>query len=186
MSIKDGEIEHELSRPLDYKFMGNSEVANHVVLKEPTMDHVKFYSKLKQMVVKAQLELAKNSGELKKMSDGIGEVVKPLDETAKTIEEEFEDTAAGLKFSLETSDKVDLSVFMETFKGMVLAPGAKKTICSVEGKVVMTDALWNKLKPDDAIEIAVRWCAFFAMPSDGGEKTTLEPESGSHTEPTEA
>lgn len=185
MSIKDGTYKFKLSKELEYKFKGSTRKTDFVVLKEPVMGHIKFYSKLKQMVTRVQMELAEQYSKLNKMREDIGDVVKPMNDTADRIEDEADDTFQALSLGMQSSEKVDLSVFIEIFRKMILSP-AKKSICLVNGDVVMTDALWDKLEPDCALDMAVRWCAFFAMPSEGGRKTSYDQPSESHTEPVEA
>lgn len=185
MGIHDGSFEYDLKRPLNYKFEGQTETANTITLKEPGMEHIKFYSRLKQMITRSQMELAKHANEIQKMQDSIGTVVKPITEEAKQLEDDFEDVYHGFTLALEAAETVDMGVFMSTFAKMVCAPGARKAICMVDGKVVMTSALWGNLYPDDALEMAVRWCAFFGTPSREGMKTTSVPQSESPTEPTE-
>ena len=75
--------------------------------------------------------------------------------------------------------------FIGTFEKMILKP-ARKPIAKVNGEVVMTSTLWNNLNPEDAYNMALRWCAFFAMPSQEGTKITSEQPQESPTERMEA
>jgi len=184
MGIKSGDFEYDLKRPLDYKFEGNTETSNMVLLKEPGMEHIKFYLRLKQMITRSQMELATQAGELVKMQEAIGEVVKPISEDVDKIEDDAQEVYDVFLLGLEASEKVDMGTFIGTFEKMVTAR-AKKTICMVDNKVAMTGALWGNLHPDDALEMAVRWCAFFGTPSQEGQRTTSDQQSESHTEPTE-
>ena len=88
MSIKDGTCEFQLTRGVNYKSQGSTELAETVTLKEPGMDHIKFYMKLKQMIMRSQMELAKQASEINKLKNTIGEEVKSLNQEADSIESE--------------------------------------------------------------------------------------------------
>jgi len=181
MSIKDGEFEFKLTRPLGYKFDGQSHEASHIVLREPSMEHVKFYLRLKQMLQRAQLELAQKAG---KVQENIGEIVRPITEQAQQIEDDADQILELFKVSLETSDSVDIGQFIGTFESMACAR-AKRSVCMIDGRLAMNDALWQGLKPEDAYCMALRWCSFFGMPSKEGSKTTSGQQSESPTGPME-
>lgn len=184
MSIQDGTYEFSLTRGVNYKSQGSTVTAESVTLKEPGMDHIKFYLKLKQMITRSQMELAKQAGEINKMKDSIGEIVKPLDQDTERIESETEDMHEAISLALQASETVDIGKFIETFEKMACLKG-RSSVCMVDGKQSMTAAIWANLKPDDAFNMAVRWCSFFGMPSEGGEKTLSDRPSESHTERTE-
>lgn len=177
MGIEDGTTEYQLSRPLEYRVDGGAAFAEVVLLREPGMDHVKHYLKLKQMLMRAQMELAKQAGEINKLRDSIGEEIKPLIDDAERIEAEANDMSEAISLALQAAQNVDIGVFIETFEAMATLP-ARKPIALVDGRQAMTQALWASLKPDDAFGMAVRWCSFFAMPSEGGDKTISGPQSG--------
>lgn len=181
MSVQDGTCKFDLTRVVKYHSHGQPQEADYVILKEPCMDHVSFYLKLKQMITRSQMELAKQAGEINKLRDSIGDVVKTLDEDADRIESETDMLHDGIVLALESSETVDISKFMETFAKMACLK-ARKSICMVGGELAMTSAIWSNLKPDDAFNIAVRWCSFFAMPSEGGVKISSDQPSESHME----
>jgi len=182
MGIKGGTVEFPLTRGLDYKRNGRTETASHVVLQEPGMDHVKFYLRLKSMLTRSQIEFAKHAGEIQ---ESIGEVVKPLAEEVDRLESETDATHEMVSIALQASDTVDIGQFIGTFEKMVCVRSGK-AIVMVDDKQVMTRVMWNNLKPDDAFNMSVRWCTFFGMPSQGGEKNILDQPLESHTLPTEA
>lgn len=178
MGIEDGTTEFYLSRPIEYKSGGGSEHTSLIVLKEPCMDHVKHYLKLKSLIMRAQMELAKQAGEINKLRDSIGDVVKPITEEAEALEAQTDEMDEAISLSLQAADNVDIGEFIKTFEAMACLKG-RKSICMIDGKQAMTTALWANLKPDDAFKMAVRWCAFFGMPSVGGAKTTSGQQSES-------
>lgn len=185
MGIQEGTHEFTLSQGVKYKFQGSTVTAESITLKEPGMDHIKFYLKLKQMITRSQMELAKQAGEINKMRDSIGEIVKPLDEDIERMENETDDIHEAISLALQASETVDIGKFIETFEKMACMKG-RTSICMVDDQQSMTAAIWSNLKPDDAFNMAVRWCSFFGMPSDGGEKTMSDRPSELPTERMEA
>lgn len=182
MSIKEGETTFELSRPINYSRGGNSQVhATTVTLREPGMDHVKYYLKLRQMLTRVQMEFAKQAESLK----AIGEQQKALHENAEEIETEGDDMDEVFAMLLMASSTVNVADFVDIFRQMVVK-SARKAVCLFDDIQPMTDALWDKLTPDDAFNMAIRWCVFFAIPSVADEKTTSVQPSGSPTELREA
>jgi hypothetical protein len=182
MSIQDGSFDFQLTKPL--KYSGTQE-ATFVKLQEPGMEHIKHYSKLKQMMTRAQMELARKASDLQDIQSNVGEIVESFDKQAEQIESEFDQNYQGIKLMIESAESVDFSEFVGTFEKMVCVSTPRKAICLVDGKITMNDVLWKNLRPDDAIEMALRWCAFFGMPSQEGEKTSSEPPSTSAPQPME-
>jgi len=186
MGIIEGTVEFPLSRGLDYKMNGGGVTAHCVVLQEPGMEHIKFYLRLKQMITRSQMELAKQAGEINKIQESIGDVVKPITEEVESLESGIEETHELFSLSLQASESVDIGQFIGTFEKMVCVRGAKKSVVMIDGKQAMTAALWGNLKPEDAFNMAVRWCAFFGTPSQEGRKTTSDRPLESPTELMEA
>lgn len=183
MSIENGETTFNLSRPLKYSRGGNSQVeTTTVILLEPGMEHAKYYLRLKQMLIRCQMEFAKQAGELK----AIGEQQKALHQDTARIENENDDLFEMFSILVMASETVDVSKFLEIFQEMATLRGAQKSICRLDAGQPMTGPLWDKLTPDDAYNMAVRWCVNFGMPSDGSGKTISDRQSGSPMEPMEA
>lgn len=187
MGIEDGTCEFALTRPLEYSRNGTTEKALHVVLREPGMDHVAHYLRLKQIITQAQFAVAKIAGDINRMRDSIpvnvnidiGEEVKPITENASDIEKESDQLADSMSMMLQAVE-VDIREFISIFETMACMK-ARKPIVLVDGVQAMTTALWAGLKPDDAYNMAVRWCTFFAMPSEMGGQTISGQQSGSPT-----
>lgn len=171
MGIKEGTCEFTPVAPVVYKHKGSDRTAEVIELREPGMEHIKYYLKLKQMVTRCQMELAKQAGEFDKIQESIGEVVKTVPEEAKKLEDDAAMIEEGLSLALLTSESVDIAAFISTFKNMACLP-AKKRLCMLNDEVAMTKAIWEIMKPDDAFNMAVKWCSFFAMPSVEGEPIT--------------
>lgn len=180
MGIEEGTTEFKLTRALEYRLNGQAELADHILLREPGMDHVKHYLKLKGLIMRSQMDLAKQAGEINKLRDAIGEEVKPIVDNSADIEAKADDMTEAVTLALQASESVDIGEFIETFEQMACMK-ARKPIALVNGHQAMTQALWANLKPDDAFAMAVRWCSFFGMPSGEGGKTSSGPLSESHT-----
>lgn len=169
MGIEDGTTTFTLSRPIEYRVNGQPEFTDQILLKEPGMDHIKYYLKLKQMIMQAQFGMMKAAGDLNTIREQIGEEVKPFTEDVTALEAQTPEIEEGITLCMEASEKADLPGFVATFEAMACLKG-RTSVCMIDGKQAMTAALWATLKPDDALKIAVRWCAFFVMPSAGGVK----------------
>jgi hypothetical protein len=186
MSIQDGSIEFLLTKPFSYKFDNQTNEAVSITLQEPGMEHIKFYSKLKQMLTRAQMEWMKDIDTIRDMQATAGEIVESFDKTAATIEEDSEQNYQGIKVMLEGSETVDFPQFISTFAKMACVINPRKAVCMIDGRRAMNETLWNDLCPDDAIEMALRWVSFFVMPSEGGAKNTSEQPQESASQPMEA
>lgn len=185
MGIEDGTTEFKLTRPIEYRVNGEVAMAGMVELREPCMDHVKHYLRLKQLLMRAQMELASQADEINKLRDSIGEEVKPIDQDVENLERQAEDMAPALALAIQAAKNVSIEDFIETFAAMACLK-ARKPLAMVDSRQAMTQALWATLKPDDAFNMAVWWCSFFATPSEGGGKTSSGQQSDSATQRTVA
>lgn len=176
MSIHNGTTDFTTKSPISYTDKGEVKEAYSVVLQEPCMDHCKHSLKIKQMVMRVFMEVGKNR---KDAEDASGEEVKPLDEGH---DESSEELASVLETLMLTSETVDVSDFFESFRAMVCMK-ARRPIMMINGEQAMTDAIWQNVNPDDAYRMAIRWTAFFGMPSGGGQKTTSNKPSSSSGQP---
>jgi hypothetical protein len=183
MSIQDGSIEFPLTRPIKYKFDNETHEATHVILQEPGMEHCQFCDKIEQMITKAQMDYTEKIG---MQQSEVGEVVKPFHEQVEEAEVKPEEMAEALAVVLKDSNRVDYSKFNITFAKMACVINPKKSICLIDGRLAMNSTLWANLCPKDAKAIALRWAAFFVMPSEEGGQTTSEQQSTSQKPPTEA
>lgn len=182
--IEDGTTEYRIQRPFKYSHKGASLEAEFCELFEPGMEHAKYYLKLKQMVVRAQLEAAKVAKELG-FSEGdemgmAGEEVQPMHDQTDEIESQAEEMEGLLLTTLQMSEKVDISQFVEIFSKMCFA-NSKKNICMVDGKEKMTEVLFNRMHPEDAFSLAVRWASFFVTALIENVATTSRQPSTSAT-----
>ena len=183
MGIREGNTEYSLKRELPYTFKGQSEKATIIELREPGMEHTKYYLRLRQMVTQSQMSLAKQADNIKQAQEAIGEVVKPLKDNVEELEKQAEADGDGIALAIMASD-VDISAWISAFEKMACSH-ARQSICMVDSKTPMTKALWANVHPDDAFDMSVRWISFFGMPSEEGEKTTSCQPLESHTEPVE-
>lgn len=173
--IHDGTTEFFSERPVSYTDKGVVKESNAFVLREPGMDHYKHYMRIKQMFMRVFQEV----GEKRKEIDIAGDEVKAIEEDHEQNSAEF---AELLEMLLLASEKVDASDFIDTFRAMACMASAKP-IVMIEGEQRMTDAIWSTVHPDDGYKMAVRWAAFFGMPSGEGRKTSSSKLSQSSAQP---
>lgn len=176
MGIHNGTTDLTTKSPISYTDKGEVKETYSVVLQEPCMDHCKHSLKIKQMVMRVFMEVGRNR---KEQDDVSGEEVKQLDEGH---EDSAEELASVLETLMLTSETVDVSDFFEAFRAMVCMK-ARRPIIMLDGVQAMTDAIWQNVNPDDAYRMAIRWTAFFGMPSGDGQKTTSNKPSSSSGQP---
>jgi hypothetical protein len=169
--IHDGTTDFQSEREVCYSSKGVDKYTTLFVLREPGMEHCKHAMRIKQMVMQIFQETAakhKKAGEF----DISGEEVKPIEEDHEQTSEE---TAEMLEMLFMMSEKVEVSEFLDCFRAMACMRSSKP-IVSLDGEQAMTDAIWQNLSLDDGYKMAVRWAAFFAMPSvDGQKKSSSKP-----------
>lgn len=171
--IHDGTTEFFSEHEVAYSVKGVSKPTNTFVLREPGMDHYKHYMRIKQMFMQVFQEVGSKRKEV--AEDISGEEVKAIEEDHEQNSEEF---AAMLEMLLLTSEKVEASDFLDCFRSMACMK-AGKPIVMLDGEQTMTDAIWSSMHPDDGYKMAIRWAAFFAMPSVDGLKTSSSKPSSS-------
>lgn len=172
--IHDGTTEFFSEHEVSYSAKGVSKTTTEFVLREPGMDHFKHYMRIKQMFMQVFQEI----GEKRKSTDPediSGEEVSAIEDDHEQNSEEF---AGVLEMLLLTSEKVSVPEFVETFRAMACMR-ANKPVVMLDGEQAMTDAIWMAMHPDDAYKMAIRWAAFFAMPSVDGLKTSSNKPSTS-------
>lgn len=172
--IHDGTTEFFSAHGVAYSSKGVSTETNLFVLREPGMDHFKHYMRIKQMFMQVFQEI----GEKRKSTepdDISGEEVAAIEEDHEQNSEEF---AGVLEMLLLTSEKIGVPDFVEAFRAMACMR-ANKPVVMLDGEQAMTDAIWMSMHPDDAYKMAIRWAAFFAMPSVDGLKTSSSKPSNS-------
>lgn len=171
--IHEGTTEFFSEHEVSYSSKGVSKTTHSFVLREPGMEHTKYYMAIKQLVMKAFMEIGEKH---KNKSDDLsGEEVKAIEEDHDEKSEESAETLAAV---FMISEVVDVSSFMETFRAMACM-GGNKPIVMLDGEQRMTDAIWSTMHPDDGWKMAIRWTSFFAMPSVGGPKTSSNKPSTS-------
>ena len=183
MGIVNGQCDFMLSRPIKYSFEGSTHETKTIVLQENGMEHDTYTSQLEEMIMKSQIEVFEKRGGVQ---DSVGEVVQPLKDQVEQIEDAAEETAIQIYASIVASDSVHLHIFKNIFKKMACIPRPQKSICMIDGRAIMTEAIYNTMYPKDAQDMALRWCAFFVMPSEEGQKKESGQQPESHTEPTVA
>jgi len=142
-----------------------------------------YYMKLRKFISSGQIKAA---GMLKDLRDVIkeakddnligGDEVKPLHQTKEEDhDKEAEGFAEFIKMSLGTSD--DLEELVKVF-GFMVSNKSGDPICTTEGVRILEGA-WKRLHPEDKIDAAVKYCAFFGIGLDKAFKNVSEaaPES---------
>lgn len=172
--IHEGTTEFSSQHEVSYSCKGVAKETTEFVLREPGMDHYKHYMRIKQMFMQVFQEIGDKRKD-KDAPDISGEEVKAIEEDHEQNSSEFADM---LEMLLLTSDKVEASDFLDTFRSMACMR-ASKPIVMLDGEQSMTDAIWSSMHPDDGYKMAIRWAAFFAMPSVDGLKTSSSKPSTS-------
>lgn len=168
MSLEDGQKLYMLKKPLTYRVKGETKKAQFLELREPGMSHSRGYLKIKQMVTGLMMSSAKAFDGMGLDRDDIisGTQVKKLHEVdAKKHEEESDQLAEMISYCFGLSSEISLANFVEEFE-KIACRSAQKSICVVDGETPMSPAIWEDLHPEDAEGAALKWAAFFTMPSD--------------------
>jgi len=171
--IHDGTTDFFSDHEVSYSCKGVMKETNAFVLREPGMDHYKHYMRIKQMFMQVFMEMGEKHKD--KEADISGEEVKAIEEDHEQNSEEF---AGVLEMLLLTSSKIDASEFIDCFRAMACMKSGKPVVM-LDGEQQMTDSIWSSMHPDDGYKMAIRWAAFFAMPSADGQKTSLNKPSTS-------
>ena len=175
--IHDGTTEFFADHPVQYSRKGEVIQTNAFTLGEPCMDHYKHYTRIRQMLMRVFQEMGDKRKDM--AQDISGEEVKAIEEGHEQATEEL---AAALEVLLLTSERVDVAEFMETFRVMACM-NSRKPIVTLDDEQRLTDAIWSNMHPDDGYKMAIRWAAFFAMPSDADQKTSSSKQSQSASQP---
>lgn len=175
--IHDGTTEFFSEHEVSYSCKGVAKKTNSFVLNEPGMDHYKHYMRIKQWFMQVFQEVGEKRKDL--TDDISGDEVKAIEEDHEQNSEEF---AEMLEMLLLTSEKVEASEFLDCFRSMACM-NAGKPVVMLDGEQTMTDAIWRTMHPDDGYKMAIRWAAFFGMPSADGRKTTSNKPSASLGQP---
>jgi hypothetical protein len=173
MGIQDGTTTYKLKRKCDITTSKGLEHLAHVVLREPTAQHTKYYMKLRQMINKAQLDAAawaKQNISLLEDSVGIKESIDDIvaaKELANVSDAEYDKNIDGdddlILQCITNSERVELDEFVAVFEKMILAD-TNQSIASCNGDIRLKLGHWQKIHPDDQLGMACRWCSFFVMP----------------------
>jgi len=177
--IHEGTTEFNSQHEVPYSRKGVTTETTLFVLREPGMDQFKHYMRIKQMLMQVLREIGeKRKGGDLEPEDISGEEVEAIE---LDHEESAEELAGALEMMLLASEKIGVSDFVETFRAMACMR-ANKPVVMLDGDQAMTDAIWMAMHPDDAYKMAIRWAAFFAMPSVDGLKTSSNKPSDSQSQ----
>lgn len=139
MVIND-EFEFKLSKPIEYAHGGNQEKGELLILTAPTQRQAKERTKLQQGFFRAITSVQSN-GEEKKTTDS--PEIKGSDIVAIML-----------------SSPVDMVSFLEDFRRMITSG-----VCKIEGREVLTSALYDKLDPNDIDALLGEYLGNFILSS---------------------
>lgn len=183
MSIADGVTEFIPKNKFKFSHKGQFVDCDYILLKEPKAEHARHYLKLRQMIKKAEVDTAiwaqKNLQQFMGQDNNeseFGEALVPFHEEVKE-EDSADDTAKkveGIITAIEQSDRTDLFDFIELFSKMVCA-NSNVALAVCNGLERFKQSNWDKMSPDDQIDMAAHWCCFFVTPSERGQNVTEQP-----------
>lgn len=125
------EIQHEMIKPLEYDYKGDTETAQFIVMQEFGAKHIQYTAPIRQAVMRAIREAQEAAkGEQPADSDG-GEV-----------------TGADLIGMLESSSE-DMAKLFLWFKELCV----KSKLFKIDDSVVVNGMLYDKLSADDLYAI---------------------------------
>lgn len=170
--IHNGTTEFISDNEVSYSAKGEQKLTSLFVLREPGMEHCKYAMRIKQMVMQIFKELSEKRGDAG-VQDISGEEVKAIEDDH---EESGDEIAEGFEAMFMMSERIEVSEFLECFRAMACMR-ASKPVVMLDGEQAMTDAIWQHLSLNDGYKMAIRWTAFFAMPSADGQKKSSNKQS---------
>lgn len=186
MTIETGTFELQLRRAIEVH--GVDERVDTLTFKECGEGYDAFYMKLRKGVTSAMFKAPELMAKLRSFKEGqdddddgvaAGEEVKRVHEIDDA---KHEDDSSGfaevLKMALGTSD--ELEELVRVFGRMVEYTGGI-AICEANGQRVKEGA-WKRVHPEDKIDAAVRYCAFFGIGSVNQPNNVFGRVSDSHSE----
>lgn len=175
MSHVDGTFEFHLSRPIRYSKGGEFVEGALLEFSEYSGAHRKHYLKLQKAVNAAMVSAQKSLKELQS-SEGYAEHRERkglADATEDDVQMDAEEKYSFISTCFNFADCVDDNDFVDTFRDMVC--GDKKPLCKIDGEHDLKATLFDDMHPNDQMEAALRYCAFFgiglAFLSGGGSNT---------------
>ena len=182
--LSDSTFSFELRKPIEVA--GCHDPVTSLTLHECGEGYDGYYMKLRKFVVSAQMKtpkLLKDFGDFIKQDNdqglSAGDEVKPLHQIdEKDHLEESKGFAELLKMTLGTSDHLEnlVKVF-----GYMLCNKGGNAICTADGDRLKEGA-WSRIHPEDKIDMAVQYCAFFAIGLDQALNNASDTAPESHTE----
>lgn len=185
MSLEDGTVLYNFERKKKptYSKAGATKQAQFVELREPGMSHLGQLCKIKQTMNGLILHLTEVSEKYKGLDDSGPEAGTELEKFHEQDSDQHEENAKQLAQMLEFAfgmADADMSHFMADFQKMA-CNSRQSSICVLDNEQVMTQAIWETLDPQDAINIALRWAAFFTMPLEFHQSIEQGEQSEPHT-----
>jgi len=183
MSHKDGVMHFQLKKEIKYSKGGDLVSTAELEFYEFNAAHSRHYMKLKQFVDKAIFSAQKLADGRDSEPSIVGSKVEKFHETSEEKHnEEADGLAELLSISMSLSDDDDkIYKFTEAFKAMLFHSKAH-SLCKIDGDMPINENHWNEIHPEDQINIAMKYCAFFGIGLLGSLKEESETVSEQHTE----
>lgn len=165
MSHIDGTMEFKLLKPVKYSKAGEFVETDLLVFQEFDSSHTRQYMKLKKIIDKAVFDARQMADDRDKeqIEQNIAgsKVEKFHEKSEESHAEEAEGIAELLNVGMSISNDDDIfGKFVNIFKEMLFKGNP---ICMVNGETRMGDAVWTEMHPQDKIDAALRYCAFFGI-----------------------
>lgn len=179
--LADGTFNFKLRRSIEVA--GCNDPVTELTFHECGEGYDSYYMKLRKFVLSGQMktpELMEKLGKFIKKDDNLpaGDEVKALHQVDEDDHlSDAEGFAQVLKITLGTSD--ELEELVKVFGFMVSNKGGEP-VCTVGG-VRVHEGAWQRIHPEDKIDTAVQYCAFFGIGLDQALNNASEAAPELHT-----
>jgi hypothetical protein len=177
MEVRDREVTYTLSRPITFSHAGKLLECSQILLREPTSQHAQYYMRIKQMLVKAQMDMqraveGRGDQQLPDHLQPVGgsKINADQDDPIENILNDTEMMKNFISIAMFQSDRVDMGDFHDAFSRIITAnTDTAIATCINDDDDIPTRRVklgdWTKMHPDDQIDMAITWSANFSMPS---------------------
>lgn len=163
---------YKLEHKIKFANAGQLRSCSKILLREPTSQHAQYYMRIKQMLTKAQIDASSMDRDNQAGEQPVGGVNITNQQPSQPQDDILGDSdllRTVISVSLFQSNRVDMGEFHAEF-GRMLAANTDTSIAACvddedETVIRMKIGDWRGMHPDDQIDMAIAWCAFFSMPS---------------------
>lgn len=175
MSIDTGTFDFTLTKPIKMAIDGHDQDVSVLTFHECGEGYDSYYFKLRKFINASNivaLELIPKFKDARKdlgiddenESDALaaGEEIKPFHkQDEETFDQKVDDLCASTKMFLGQGD--ELENLVKVFGDMVSFTNPKQPICTTSCGIRVQRAAWSRIKVEDKIDMAVKYCAFFGI-----------------------